>query len=93
MVLEDLVRWYGQSFEALVDRCCAFGPPAECAETVRLFVDAGVDLVVIKLTGVPAKQRDQQAAFTEAVTPLVGGSGRAVFPSRATSFTVDRRVG
>jgi alkanesulfonate monooxygenase SsuD/methylene tetrahydromethanopterin reductase-like flavin-dependent oxidoreductase (luciferase family) len=93
MVLEDLGRWYGQSFEAVVDRCCAFGTPAECAETVRLFADAGVDLVVIKLTCGPAEQRDQQAAFAEAVIPLVGGSGRAESPPRAMSFTGDRRVG
>jgi alkanesulfonate monooxygenase SsuD/methylene tetrahydromethanopterin reductase-like flavin-dependent oxidoreductase (luciferase family) len=75
MVMEDLARWYGQPFDAIVDRYCAFGTPAECAETVRQFVDAGADLVVIKLTCHPAEQRDQQAAFAEAVIPLVGDSG------------------
>lgn len=93
MVMEDLGRWYGRSFDAVVDRYCAFGTPAECAETVRSFVDAGTDLVVIKLTCAPAEQRDQQAAFAEAVIPLVGGSGRAESPPQPTSFTADRRVG
>jgi hypothetical protein len=40
-----------------------------------------------------AEQRDQQAAFAEAVIPLVGDSGRAESPPRPTSFTGDRRVG
>jgi probable F420-dependent oxidoreductase len=93
MVVEDLDRWYRQSFDAVVDRYCAFGTPAECAETVRSFADAGVDLVVIKLTCAPAEQRDQQAAFAEAVIPLVGDSGRTEPPPRPTSFTGDRRIG
>jgi hypothetical protein len=38
-------------------------------------VDAGADLVVIKLTCHPAEQRDQQAAFAETVIPLIGHSG------------------
>jgi alkanesulfonate monooxygenase SsuD/methylene tetrahydromethanopterin reductase-like flavin-dependent oxidoreductase (luciferase family) len=76
-----------------LDRYCAFGTPAQCAETVRLFADAGVDLVVTKLTCAPAEQRDQRAAFAEAVIPLVGDSGRTEPPPRPTSFTGDRRIG
>jgi hypothetical protein len=59
---------------------------------VRSFVNAGADLVVVKLTCAPAEQREQQAAFAEAVIPLVGDSGQAESPPQATSFTGDRRV-
>ena len=60
---------------------------------MRSFVDAGADVVVIRLTCVPAEQRDQQAASAEAVIPLVGDSGRGESPPRPTPFTADRRVG
>jgi probable F420-dependent oxidoreductase len=70
-VLADLAGRYHQSFETLVDRYCAFGSPAQCAETIAPFVDAGVRNIAIKFTCTPAEQTDQQAAFAEAVMPAL----------------------
>jgi probable F420-dependent oxidoreductase len=40
--IQELSRRYNQSFETIVDRYCAMGPPADCAETVGRFLEAGV---------------------------------------------------
>jgi probable F420-dependent oxidoreductase len=44
---QELGRRYNQSFEAIVDRYCALGPPEECAATIGRFVEAGVRHVVL----------------------------------------------
>jgi probable F420-dependent oxidoreductase len=40
--VQELSRRYNQSFETIVDRYCAMGSSADCAETVGRFLDAGV---------------------------------------------------
>jgi probable F420-dependent oxidoreductase len=72
-VVADLSSRYNQPFETLVDRYCAFGPPAACAETIARYLDAGVRNLVVKLTCSPDEQLDQQQAFAEEVAPLIRG--------------------
>lgn len=70
-VVADLSTRYNQSFEGLVDRYCAFGTPAQCAESIERFVAAGVSELVVKLTCAPEEQIDQQGALAEGVLPLL----------------------
>ncbi len=74
-VVADLSARYNQPFDKLVDRYCAFGPPADCAESIGRFLDAGVDNLVVKFTCAPDEQIDQQRAFAEAVLPLLRSRG------------------
>ncbi len=69
-VVADLSTRYNQPFETLVDRYAAYGTPAECAERIRAFQDAGVSTLVVKFTCSPEEQLDQQSAFAEAL-PLI----------------------
>jgi probable F420-dependent oxidoreductase len=70
-------RWYmeaeyRQPFSDLVDRYCALGPPAECAETLAGFIEAGVRHV----TAIPAGPIDdympQMRRFAAEVIPRLG---------------------
>ncbi len=70
-VIADLSTRYNQPFEGLVDRYCAFGTPAQCAESIERFVAAGVSELVVKLTCAPDEQLDQQSALAEGVLPLL----------------------
>lgn len=70
-VIADLSTRYNQPFEGLVDRYCAFGTPAQCAESIERFVAAGVSELVVKLTCAPDEQIDQQSALAEGVLPLL----------------------
>lgn len=71
-VIADLSERYQQPFDTLVDRYCAFGTAARCAERIAAFREAGVTNLVLKFTCAPAEQLDQQAAFAE-VLPLLRG--------------------
>jgi probable F420-dependent oxidoreductase len=70
-VVADLSSRYNQPFETLVDRYCAFGPPAACSETIARYLDAGVTNLVVKFTCAPDEQLDQQQAFAEDVLPAI----------------------
>lgn len=70
-VVADLSARDNQPFEKLVDRYCAFGTAAECAERIAAFQDAGVENLVVKFTCSPDEQLDQQAAFAEGVLGLI----------------------
>jgi probable F420-dependent oxidoreductase len=70
-VVQDLSARYNQPFETLVDRYCAFGTPADCAEAIGRFAEAGVRSLVVKFTCAPDEVLDQQADFAEHVMPLV----------------------
>jgi probable F420-dependent oxidoreductase len=69
-VVADLTARYNQPFDALADRYCAFGRPADCAAAVGRFIDAGVRHLVVKFTCTPEEQIDQQRVFAEEVAPL-----------------------
>jgi probable F420-dependent oxidoreductase len=71
MVVADLSARYNQPFEKLVDRYCAFGTPAQCAEAITGFLEAGVRNLAIKFTCPPEEQLDQQAAFAQGVLSLL----------------------
>jgi probable F420-dependent oxidoreductase len=71
-VVADLSMRYNQPFDRLVDRYCAFGTPAQCAERLTAFRDAGVRNLVVKFTCAPGEQLDQQAAFAEILPALRG---------------------
>ena len=71
MAVADLSARYNQPFEKLVDRYCAVGTPAECAETIASFLAAGAVNLALKFTCPPEEQLDQQAAFAQSVRPLL----------------------
>jgi probable F420-dependent oxidoreductase len=68
---------YRQPFERLVERYCALGPAAECAETIQRFVAAGARHITLIPTGSPAFAREQLRALAAEVLPLVRDAGRA----------------
>jgi probable F420-dependent oxidoreductase len=70
-VVQDLSARYNQPFETLVDRYCAFGTPADCAEAIGRFAAAGVRTLVVKFTCAPDEVLAQQAHFAEEVAPLI----------------------
>jgi probable F420-dependent oxidoreductase len=65
---------YHQPFESLVDRYCALGSPADCAQTVQRFVEAGVDHVVLIPTVTPERVSEQLARLAEDALPALGGA-------------------
>lgn len=73
-VVQDLSSRYNQPFETLVDRYCAFGTPAECAQAIRRFAEAGANNLVLKFTCAPDEVLDQQARFAADVIPLLRAS-------------------
>jgi probable F420-dependent oxidoreductase len=69
-----LTNEYRQPFASLVDRYCALGSPADCAETIQRFVEAGVDHVVLIPTVAPDRVPEQLARLAEDALPALGGA-------------------
>ena len=61
-----LTQYYGPQFD--IDGQCAFGPPAECAEYIRPYVEAGVNM---PLVGLPWPDVNQLQRLHEEVVPLL----------------------
>ncbi len=62
---------YAMDFRRAAERYCALGRPADVAERIRAFHDAGVRHVVVDLLG-PYEERDRQIAwFAAEVMPLL----------------------
>jgi len=64
-----LANEYRQSFDAMVDRFCALGSPADCVETIRSFADAGVEHFAVIPTVPPAQVPEQLARVAEEIVP------------------------
>jgi probable F420-dependent oxidoreductase len=66
-----LSRQYNQPFDELVGKYCVFGPPAECAETLARFADAGVRTFVIGFATGVERAEEQAERFAADVLPLI----------------------
>jgi probable F420-dependent oxidoreductase len=68
-----LANEYHQPFDALVDRFCALGTPADCAATIQSFVDAGVEHFAVIPTVPPDRVPEQIARVAEEIVPSFAG--------------------
>jgi probable F420-dependent oxidoreductase len=66
---EYLAREYRQSFDELVGRYCALGPPDDCAATLARFAEAGVQEFVCIPTCPPSALMDQLRVIAGDVIP------------------------
>ena len=65
-----LDKYYSIDFSReAVDRWSAYGPPERCAENLMGYLDAGVQMLLIRFSSF--KQREQLERFVEAVVPLL----------------------
>lgn len=64
-----LANEYHQSFEAMVDQFCAVGRAADCIETIRQFVAAGVDHVAVIPTVPPDRVAEHLTRIAEEIVP------------------------
>ena len=64
-----LANEYRQSFDAMVDRFCAIGPPAACIDTIREFVAAGVDHVAVIPTVPPDRVGEHLTRIAQEIVP------------------------
>jgi probable F420-dependent oxidoreductase len=64
-----LANEYHQSFDAMVDRFCAVGPTADCIETIRQFVDAGVDHLAVIPTVPPDRVAEHLTRIAQEILP------------------------
>ncbi len=64
-----LSRQYKQPFDELVKKYCVLGPPAQCAETLARFVEAGVRTFVIGFTAGAERAEEQIERFAAEVLP------------------------
>jgi probable F420-dependent oxidoreductase len=67
-----LTRQYNQPFDDLAKRYCVLGPPAQCAETLRRFVEAGARTLVIGFVAGAERAEEQIERFAAEVLPRVG---------------------
>ena len=64
-----LANEYHQSFDAMVDRFCAVGPPSDCVDTIRQFVDAGVDHIAVIPTVPPDRVAEHLIRIAQEIVP------------------------
>jgi probable F420-dependent oxidoreductase len=64
-----LTRQYDQPFDELVKRYGVLGPPAQCAETLAGFVEAGVRTFVVGFTVPSERMEEQLERFAAEVIP------------------------
>jgi probable F420-dependent oxidoreductase len=64
-----LSRRYAQDFEPLARKYGVIGTPAECAEQLARFADAGCDYFLMNAIGDPAREREQLEAIAAEIIP------------------------
>jgi probable F420-dependent oxidoreductase len=64
-----LTRQYNQPFDELVKRYAVLGPPAQCAETLARFVEAGARTFVLGFTAGVERAAEQIERFAADVLP------------------------
>ncbi len=69
MAVRYLSRQYNQPFDDLVTKYCVLGSPAQCAETLARFVEAGVRTFVIGFTAGAERGEEQVERFAAEVLP------------------------
>ncbi len=70
---ETLSVRYNMDFRKAAERYCALGPPADFAQRVAEFFNAGVRHLILDFVG-PYEEREQQfRRFAEEVAPLITG--------------------
>lgn len=77
LILADLSHRYGQSFEGMVERLCAFGTPEDCVRTIAEFVDAGVRHVVFRHTCSPDELPSQLEITRREIIPRFARSAES----------------
>src|SRR5262249_54002862 len=65
-----LIRQYNQPFDELVKKYGGLGPPAQCAETLAGFVDAGACTFVLGFVAGVERAAEQIERFAADVLPL-----------------------
>ncbi len=70
---EYLAREYRQPFDHLVDRYCALGSAGECIETIKRFVEVGVDHVTLIPTVPPERFVDDLRHLADDIVPFFRG--------------------
>jgi alkanesulfonate monooxygenase SsuD/methylene tetrahydromethanopterin reductase-like flavin-dependent oxidoreductase (luciferase family) len=76
--IEVLTYRYKQPFEKIVDKYCAYGPPARIAETLCRYVEAGTNNIFVGLIMPPDQRATYLERFAAGVLPLV----RRLVPAR-----------
>lgn len=71
--VHELSTRYNQPFDSIVDKCCALGPPAECAATIGRFVEVGVRHVILVPLCPTDRLPEDLEAFSQAVVRAVRG--------------------
>jgi len=64
-----LTKRYAQDFEPLARKYGVIGTPAQCAEQLARFREAGCDYFVLSAIGDPAREREQLEAIAAEVVP------------------------
>lgn len=67
--IADLEYRYKQPFDKLIDKYCAYGPPARIAETISKYIEAGANNILIGLTMPEDRRQEYTERFAKEVLP------------------------
>ena len=67
----ELKYRYDQEFDHLVDKYCAYGPPARVAEFLQDFIEAGANYLILAPIIPPENRREHLERFSEHVLPVL----------------------
>ncbi len=67
--IADLEYRYKQPFDKLIDKYCAYGPPARIAETISKYIEAGANQILIGLTMPEDRRQEYTERFANEVLP------------------------
>ncbi len=67
--ITDLEYRYKQPFDKLIDKYCAYGPPARIAETISQYIEAGANQILIGLTMPEDRRQEYTERFANEVLP------------------------
>jgi len=67
--IADLEYRYKQPFDTLMDKYCAYGPPARIVDTISQYIGAGANNILVGLTMPEDRRREYTERFAAEVLP------------------------